>query len=221
MRSTPTLPRGSEPLLVLGLTGSIGMGKSTVAGMFRRCGALVHDADAVVHQLYGPGGAAVPRVAALAPDAVVGTGRSARVDRAVLGKVVLNDADALKALEAAVHPLVGRARDRFLRHACSRGVDLVIMDVPLLFETGGERRVDATCVVSAPAFVQAHRVLARAGMSTEKLDSIRRRQMPDVKKRRLADFVIPTGLSKALTWRRVEALADDLKSRSGHIWPPR
>ena len=208
-------------MFVLGLTGSIGMGKSTVAAMFARCGALVHDADAAVHRLYGPGGAAVPAVAALVPQAVVGKGRAARVDRAALGKAVLADRAKLAALEAAVHPLVGRERDRFLRWAQRRGARLVVMDVPLLFETGGEKRVDATCVVSAPAFIQARRVLARPGMTPEKLAHIRSRQMADAEKRRRADFIIPTGIGKAVTWRAVRALVTQLSGQRGDIWPPR
>lgn len=208
-------------MVVLGLTGSIGMGKSTVASMFARHGALVHDADAVVHRLYGPGGAAVAVIADLVPDAVVGSGRDAHVDRGRLGKAVLGDADAMRALEAGVHPLVGAERDRFLRQACRRGVDLVVMDVPLLYETGGEKRVDAVCVVSAPDFIQARRVLARPGMTAEKLGQIRARQMPDSEKRRRADFVIPTGLSKGLTWRCVGSVVRELRDCRGHIWPPR
>ncbi len=208
-------------MFVLGLTGSIGMGKSTVAAMFARHGALIHDADAVVHGLYGPRGAAVPVVAALAPDAVVGKGPAARVDRARLGKAVLGEVDALKALEAGVHPLVEAARDTFLRWACRRGAHLVVMDVPLLFETGGEKRVDASCVVSAPEFIQVRRVLARPGMTAERLARIRARQMADAEKRRRADFVIPTGLSRAVTWRCVCALARELSAESGTVWPPR
>ena len=208
-------------MFVLGLTGSIGMGKSTVAAMFARCGALVHDADAAVHRLYGPGGAAVPVVAALVPGAVVGEGGAARVDRALLGKAVLADRARLAALEAAVHPLVGRERDRFLRWAQRRGARLVVMDVPLLFETGGQDRVDAVCVVSAPPFVQARRVLARPGMTAGKLAHIRASQMPDATKRRRADFVVPTGIGKAATFRAVRALVRRLSGRAGHIWPPR
>mgnify|MGYP002627997290 FL=1 len=208
-------------MFVLGLTGSIGMGKSTVAAMFARCGALVHDADAAVHRLYGPGGAAVPVVAALVPGAVVGKGKAARVDRALLGKAVLSDKARLAALEAAVHPLVGQERDRFLRWAQRRGARLVVMDVPLLFETGGEERVDAVCVVSAPAFVQARRVLARPGMTPEKLAQIRRRQMPDAQKRRHADFIVPTGIGKAATFRAVRAIVARLSGQRGRIWPPR
>jgi dephospho-CoA kinase len=197
------------------------MGKSTVAAMFVRCGALVHDADAAVHRLYGPGGAAVPVIRGLVPQAVVGEGHSARVDRAALGKAVLADRAALLALERVVHPLVGADRDRFLRWSCRRRVGLVVMDVPLLFETGGERGVDASCVVSAPSFVQACRVLRRPGMTPEKLASIRARQMADAEKRHRADHVIPTGLSKGLTWRRVRALARELDGLGGSIWPPR
>jgi len=208
-------------MFVLGLTGSIGMGKSTVAGMFAQHGALVHDADAVVHRLYGPGGAAVALIAGMVPDAVVGSGRTAHVDRGRLGKAVLGDADAMRALEAGVHPLVGAERDRFLRWACRRGADLVVMDVPLLFETGGEKRVDAVCVVSAPGFIQARRVLARPGMTAEKLAQIRARQMPDSEKRRRADVVIPTGLSKGLTWRCVGSVVREYSGCHGHIWPPR
>lgn len=208
-------------MFVLGLTGSIGMGKSTVAAMFARCGALVHDADAAVHRLYGPGGAAVPVVAALVPGAVVGEGGAARVDRALLGKAVLADRARLAALEAAVHPLVGRERDRFLRWAQRRGARLVVMDVPLLYETGGEDRVDAVCVVSAPGFVQARRVLARPGMTPAKLAQIRARQVPDTVKRRRADFFIPTGTDRGTTYRAVRALVRRLSGRAGHIWPPR
>lgn len=197
------------------------MGKSTVAAMFARHGALVHDADAVVHRLYGAGGAAVPVIADLVPEAVLGSGRAARVDRARLGKAVLGDAAAMRALEAGVHPLVGAERDRFLRWACRRGAALVVMDVPLLFETGGEKRVDATCVVSAPDFVQARRVLARPGMTREKLAQILARQMPDAEKRRRADCVIPTGLSKGLTWRCVGAAVREFSASRGFIWPPR
>ena len=208
-------------MFVLGLTGSIGMGKSTVAAMFARCGALVHDADAAVHRLYGPGGAAVPVVAALVPGAIVGKGRAARIDRALLGKAVLADKARLAALEAAVHPLVGRERDRFLRWAQRRGARLVVMDVPLLFETGGEDRVDAVCVVSAPGFVQARRVLARPGMTEQKLAQIRARQMPDAEKRRRADFVVPTGIGKAATFRAVRRIVAQVSGRPGRIWPPR
>ena len=120
-----------------------------------------------------------------------------------------------------MHPLVGPERDRFLRWAQRRGARLVVMDVPPLFETGGEERVDAVCVVSAPAFVQARRVLARPGMTPEKLAQIRRRQMPDAQKRRHADFIVPTGIGKAATFRAVRAIVARLSGQRGRIWPPR
>ncbi len=203
-------------MFVLGLTGSIAMGKSTVAAMFARCGALVQDADAVVHRLYCAGGAAVPAVAALVPEAVAG----GRVDRAVLARFVLADEALLRALEAAVHPLVLAERRRFLRRARRRRAPLAVLEVPLLFEGGGERLVDAVCVVSAPAFVQARRLRARAGMTAAARAAIHRRQLPDARKRRLADVVVPTGLSRAVTWRRVAALARRLRRLRGRPWPP-
>ncbi len=194
-------------MFVLGLTGSIAMGKTTVAAMFARCGALVHDADATVHRLYAAGGAAVGAVAALVPAAVA----AGRVDRAVLARAVLADAALLRALEAAVHPLVLAERERFLRHARRRRARLAVLEVPLLFESGGARLVDAVCVVSAPSFVQARRLRARPGMTAARHAAIARRQLPDARKRRLADIVIPTGLSRAVTRRRVVALARRLR----------
>ena len=208
-------------MFVLGLTGSIGMGKSTVAGMFACRGALVHDADAVVHRLYGPAGAAVAAVARLVPEALRGSGRAASIDRAALGRAVLDDPRTLRALEAVVHPLVDEARARFLRRARRRGAGLVVLDLPLLFETGRRRQVDAVCVVTAPAFLQARRVLRRPGMSAAGLERLRRRQMPDALKRRHADIVIATGRSKGATLRRVAAVARVLKRRRGRAWPPR
>lgn len=203
-------------MFVLGLTGSIAMGKSTVAAMFARCGALVQDADAVVHRLYAAGGAAVPAVAALVPAAVA----DGRVDRAVLARAVLADEALLRTLEAAVHPLVLAERRRFLCHACRRRAPLAVLEVPLLFESGGERLVDAVCVVSAPAFVQARRLRARPGLTAAARAAIHRRQMPDARKRRLADVVVPTGLSRAVTWRLVAALARRLRRQRGRRWPP-
>ncbi len=207
-------------MFVLGLTGSIGMGKSTVAAMFSRCGAEVHDADAVVHRLYAPGGAAVAVVGDLFPDAVTGRGAAARVDRARLGTAVLGDREALARLEAAVHPLVRREQERFLRRSCRTGCRLAVLDIPLLFESGGDSRVDATCVVHAPAFIQAFRVLSRPGMSPEKLESIRRRQMSDREKLRRADHVVRTGRAHGHTLRRVRRLFGRLSRRRGRVWPP-
>ena len=208
-------------MFVLGLTGSIGMGKSTVAAMFARCGARIHDADACVHRLYGPGGAAVDVVASLVPDAVIGRGRSARIDRRRLGAAVIGDREALKRLEALVHPLVRREQGRFLKRSCRMGCRLVVLDVPLLFETGGDSHVDATCVVFAASFTQAFRVLARPGMTPETLGEIRLRQMPDREKLRRADHVVMTGLAKGHTWRRVRSLYRGLAAKQGRVWPPR
>lgn len=173
---------------VLGLTGSIGMGKSTTATMFRDEGVPVWDADAAVHRLYAQGGAAVPAVAALCPQAVVG----GAVDRGRLKDWIAADPDALRRLEAAVHPLVAADRRAFLDKAARDGARIVVLDIPLLFETGADREVDATVVVSAPADIQRARVLARPGMSEAQLDLILARQIPDAEKRARATHVIGT-----------------------------
>ncbi|TPK78800.1 dephospho-CoA kinase [Mesorhizobium sp. B2-4-18] len=174
-------------MIVLGLTGSIGMGKSTTARMFAEAGVPVHDSDETVHRLYA--GKAAPLVEAAFPGTMVHGG----VDRAKLGARVLGDAAALKKLEAIIHPLVRADADAFLARHRAAGESLVVLDIPLLFETGGRGRVDKVVVVTAPAEVQRQRVLARPGMSEEKLASILARQVPDAEKRRLADFVIDTG----------------------------
>ncbi|KQQ89605.1 dephospho-CoA kinase [Aureimonas sp. Leaf324] len=172
---------------VLGLTGSIGMGKSTTAEMFEALGVPVHSADAAVHRLYA--GRAAPLVEARFP----GTVRDGVVDRAALGARVLGDAEALAALEAIVHPLVREEERAFLEAAREAGAPLAVLDIPLLFETGGEGRVDAVLVVTAPPDVQRARVLARPGMTAERFEKILTSQMPDAEKRRRADFVIDTG----------------------------
>jgi dephospho-CoA kinase len=186
-------------MIVVGLTGSIGMGKSTAAALLRRLGVPVHDADAAVHRLLGRGGAAVKAVAAAFP----GTARKAGIDRAALGRRVFGDAASLRRLEDILHPLVRADTDRFLRRMAARRVPLVVLDIPLLFESGGARRCDAVIVVSAPAFLQRARVLARPGMSEARLAAILAKQMPDGEKRRRADFVVPTGLGRRLTLRRL------------------
>jgi dephospho-CoA kinase len=187
-------------MIVLGLTGSIGMGKSTVAKMFADRGVPVFDADAAVHRLQGRGGRLVAAIEALFP----GTTGPDGVDRARLGERVLNDTPALRRLEALVHPAVGEERAAFLaEHA---GAPLVVFDIPLLFETGGQSRVDTVAVVSAPADIQRARVLGREGMSVERFESILARQMPDAEKRARADVVIPTGGSLDETRRAVDAV---------------
>ncbi len=178
--------------IVLGLTGSIAMGKSVAAHTFRQFGVPIFDADAEVHRLLAQGGAAVAPIARLWPEVCAND----TVDRGALGRRVFGDAEALKTLEAILHPMVGRGRTLFLRRAAARRVPIVVLDVPLLFETGGDRNCDYTAVVSAPPRVQWTRALRRPGMTRAKLSSILERQMPDRVKRRRADFVILTGLSK-------------------------
>jgi dephospho-CoA kinase len=176
-------------MITVGLTGSIGMGKSTTAAMFAEEGAPVYDADAEVHRLYAPGGAAVGPVGAAFPGVV----RSGAVDRALLGARVLGDPAALARLNAIVHPLLGASRAAFFERARAAGAEIVVLDIPLLFETGGEAAVDAAVVVTAPEAVQRERVLARPGMDVAKLDALLARQMHDTEKRARAHFVIDTG----------------------------
>jgi dephospho-CoA kinase len=173
---------------MLGLTGSIGMGKSETAKMFASLGVPVYDADAVVHALYGRGGAAMAEIERAFP----GTTRNGAVDRVALAARVAGNEAAFQQLEDIVHPLVREAEHSFLAAAQSRGDDLVVLDIPLLFETGGDARMDAVVVVSASPEVQRERVLARSGMTLEKLTAIHARQIPDVDKRARADFVVET-----------------------------
>ncbi len=187
---------------VLGLTGCIGMGKSAAARALRRLGVPVHDADAAVHRLMGPGGGAVAAVGRAFPGIVA----DGAVDRAALGRRVFDNPAALARLEAILHPLVQRSEQRFLRGASARREPVAVLDIPLLFETSGERRCDAVIVVSAPRFVQEARVLRRKGMTAARLLAVRARQMPDAEKRRRADFVVRTGLDKRTTLRRLAAI---------------
>jgi dephospho-CoA kinase len=173
-------------MLIIGLTGSIGMGKSTTLQMFADEGVPVYDADAAVHAVYS--GSAVPVVEAAFP----GTTADGKVDRQKLSQRVLGNPEALKKLEQIVHPLLGAHRQKFMEDAEKSGAPIVLMDVPLLFETGGEKRMDAVVVVTAPAELQRQRVLARENMTTEKLDAILARQTPDAEKRKRADFVVDT-----------------------------
>jgi dephospho-CoA kinase len=176
-------------MLILGLTGSIGMGKSTAARFFAEAGVPVHDADAAVHRLYA--GEAVAPIEKAFP----GTVRDGKVDRVKLAALVLDDPPALKRLEAIVHPLVRAQEERFLADAAARGATVVVLDIPLLFEVGAEDRVDAVVVVSAPSEMQRERVLTRADMSEGKLDAILAKQTPDEEKRRRAHFVVDSSRS--------------------------
>jgi dephospho-CoA kinase len=184
-------------MIKLALTGSIGMGKSTVAAMFERAGVPVFDADAVVRELQGPGGALVERIGELFP----GTVRCGTLDRDCLAQIVLSDSARLAALEAVVHPAVRDFRQSFIdKHA---DAPALMFEIPLLFETGSEKEFDKVIVVSAPAEVQRARVLDRRGMSAAKLQSMLDRQMPDAEKRRRADFVIDTGTDLSTTEAQV------------------
>ena len=204
-------------MVILGLTGSIAMGKSTAAGFFRRLGVPVHDSDAEIHKLLGPKGAAVDAVEAAFP----GVAKNGAVDRPLLGARVFGNPEALRKLESILHPLVGRSRDRFLRQATRRRASVVVLDIPLLYEVGADAMCDAVVVVSAPAFLQRLRVLRRSGMTEERLAAILARQMPDAEKRRRADFVVPTGLGRAVTLRHIRIVVKVAKLMSGRHWPPR
>lgn len=177
---------------VIGLTGGIGMGKSTAASVFRRAGIPVFDADACVHDLQAPGGRALPAIARAFP----GTVRDGRLDRAALREAVIGDEAALRRLERILHPMVRRAQRAFLARARREGRPLAVLDIPLLFETGGGAQVDRVVVVSAPRAVQVARVRARRGMTGAQALAIIARQMPDADKRRRADLVVRTGLSR-------------------------
>ncbi len=179
---------GERPFIIC-LTGSLGMGKSRTASFFAEAGVPVHDSDAAVHALYE--GEAVP----LIEQAFPGVTADGKVDRTRLGAVVLGDAAALAKLEAIIHPLVSAARDRFLAQARASGAKVVVLDVPLLFETGAERGCDAVVVVSAPADVQRHRAFERPGMTEEKFAALLAKQTPDAEKRRRADFIVDSSQS--------------------------
>jgi dephospho-CoA kinase len=186
-------------MIVLGLTGSVGMGKSATAKMFADEGAPVFDADAAVHRFYE--GEAAPLIAVAFP----GTVSAGRVDRERLSQAVVGNSEAFARLEAIIHPLVRKAREKFLAAAKAKGAEVAVLDIPLLFETGGERQVDKIVVVSAPHVVQKERVLARPGMTEAKFSAIVAKQMPDSEKRKRADFVIDTS-------RGFEAARDEVRA---------
>jgi len=191
-------------MIVLGLTGSIGMGKSTTAKMFVEEGVPVHDSDEAVHRLYA--GEAAPLIEAAFPGIV----RDGVVDREILGRQVIGNAVAMKRLEEIIHPLVRADANAFLDRARESGLPVAVLDIPLLFETGGRGRVDKVVVVTAPADVQRARVLARPGMTVEKFEAILARQVPDAEKRRLADFVVDTGRGLDAAREQVRAIISEL-----------
>ncbi len=195
-------------MIVIGLTGSIGMGKSTVAAMFRSLGVPVFDADAEVRRFQGPGGRALAAIEAIFP----GTTHAGGLHREKLGAAVFGDATKLKMLEGILHPLVGDAQSRFL--GAYRLQEAVVLDVPLLFEKGGWRRCSLTILVSAPYRVQRARVLARPGMTAQKFAAILKTQMPDGEKRALADIVIETGRGRRHTWLAVRDVVRGLRRQA-------
>jgi dephospho-CoA kinase len=197
-------------MIILGLTGSIGMGKTTAGNRFRDLGVPVFDADAVVHKLLGPDGEATAEVAAAFPGAAT----DGAIDRARLGALVFGQPDELRRLEAILHPKVRDARERFLKHAERSGETMVVVEVPLLFEGGSDAECTHVAVVSAPPAVQRARVLKRPNMTPQKLDAILAQQMPDEEKRRRADFVIPTGGDKAKSLQAIRDIVTLLRRPS-------
>jgi dephospho-CoA kinase len=202
-------------MLLIGLTGSIGMGKSETTKMFRELGIPTYDSDAAVHALYDFGGAAVAPIESAFPGVTV----DGRIDRAKLSTHVLKDRDALKRLEAIVHPLVAGTQHAFLQKAASGGAKMVVLDIPLLYETEGHKRVDVTVVVSAPPDIQRQRVLARPGMTPEKLDAILAKQLADGEKRQRADFVVDTSQGLEHARRQVAEIVKALEGRESKVWP--
>lgn len=197
-------------MIICGLTGSIGMGKSTTAQMFKDAGAAVFDADGAVHVLYGKGGAAVPIIRAGLPEVIT----DGAVDREKLSAIVRKDSLQLKVLESFVHPLVEDMRRKAVKTAKAAGTKVFIFDMPILFETGGEALVDVTIVVTAPAHIQRKRVLARPGMSVAKFEFILSKQMPDAEKRARADYVINSGEGLESAREQVQTIYADLLKRS-------
>ncbi len=194
-------------MIILGLTGSIGMGKTTAANMFADNGVPVYSADDAVHQLYS--GRAAPLIEAAFPGTVV----DGTVDRTKLSSAVLGKPEALKKLESIIHPLVHEEEAAFLARARADGADIALIDIPLLFETGGQNRVDKVAVVSAPADIQRERVLSRAGMTEAKFEAILARQMPDVDKRARADFVIDSSGDFEETLAQIKAIIAELRGK--------
>ncbi|MBI3706681.1 MAG: dephospho-CoA kinase [Proteobacteria bacterium] len=201
---------------ILGLTGSIGMGKTTAARLLRRLGVPVHDADAAVHRALGKGGAAVTAVAREFPGVV----DAGAVDRRKLGARVFGDGAALRRLERIVHPLARASSDRFLAAAARRRARIVALDIPLLLEGGSRRAFDAVVVVSAAKLLQRQRVLRRPGMTPVKFAQILARQMPDAQKRRRADFVVPSGLGYRPSLRRLARAVRQILRRPARAWRP-
>ncbi|MEQ1753552.1 MAG: dephospho-CoA kinase [Micropepsaceae bacterium] len=201
-------------MLIIGLTGSIGMGKSETAKMFARHNVPVCDSDSVVHRLYDVGGAAVKAVSEVFPTSLV----DGRIDRDRLSKLVIGKPEEIRKLELLVHPLVAQAQAQFLQDHAAQGASMVLLDIPLLLESTGPKRVDVVVVVSAPAELQRKRVLARPGMSAEKFESILAKQLPDELKRAQADYVIDTSQGLVHAEAQVISVIEKLRDRKGLIW---
>ena len=197
-------------MIILGLTGSIGMGKSAAARTLRRLGVPLFDADAVVHRLLGPGGAAVRPVEAAFPGV---RDEEGRIDRRRLGQLVFGDQPALRRLEGILHPMVRQAERRFVAQARARRVPLVVLDIPLLFESGAVERCDYVLVVSAPPRLQRERVMRRPGMSESRFADILGAQIPDREKRRRADFIVATALGRSVAFRGLKGIVRTLRQR--------
>lgn len=195
-------------MIVIGLTGSIGMGKSTVTRQFAALGAKTISADTIVHKLLAQGGKAVKEVAKHFPSVV----KAGAVDRKALGKIVFADGQKLALLEQILHPMVVIEEEHFVLKQKSKGAQMVVLDIPLLFETGAESRMDAVVVATAPYFIQRQRVLAREGMTEEKFKSILQNQMSDAEKKARADFVVETGQGKAYSFKRVKEIVEKLRA---------
>lgn len=198
-------------MIVLGLTGSIGMGKSTAANMLRQLGVPVHESDAEVHALLAAGGRGVDPTRAAFPKAY--DKKKNAIDRRALGEIVFADDRARLKLESILHPLVREGQEAFTRQARSNGADIAVLDIPLLFETGAETRVDFVIVVTAPFFVQKERVLARPGMDEARFHAILSKQMPDSEKQARADFVVHTGLGLARTMEELKKVLHEVRSK--------
>jgi dephospho-CoA kinase len=202
-------------MIILGLTGSIGMGKSVAANTFRHFGIPVHDADLAVHDLMKPGGAAFDAIVAYYPPALDNN----KINRKILGDFVFQNDDNLEGLENILHPMVRQKKNQFLGQAARRRCRSVVLDVPLLFETGGHKSCDGVVVVHAPDFVQRARVMRRPGMTAQKFTAIREKQMTSQEKCRRADFVVQTGIGRLESLRAIRNIIDQTKGWRGAYWP--
>ena len=199
----------AQDFIVIGLTGSIGMGKSTAGAIFQTLGVSVFDSDDCIRRVMGPRGKAVKDVVAHFPD--VWDHAKKRIDRNELANIVFSDPDERKRLEAVLHPYVWEEQDRFKKQMRRNGRKMVVLDIPLLFETGADERVDVTVVISAPPYIQYQRVMARPDMTEEKFFNILESQMPDHHKRLMADYVVPSGLGRGVTTRKIKQIVHDLR----------